>query len=108
MKSVARFLLFLFFVLVALSGFIFTIRNSAPIGFWLGIGFEPKPVGVWVLLAFTTGGLLGLLLGIGLLSRLRNRMQIMQLRSRLHQAEQELAALKHAQALAPRQGNGHG
>ena len=94
MKSLARFLLFVLFVMVVLSGFTFTVNNTPEVALWLGVSLDARPVGVWVLLAFGTGGLLGLLLGFGFWRRMQARLQIMQLTMKLQQAEKELAALK--------------
>jgi uncharacterized integral membrane protein len=98
MKSIARFLLFLVLILVVLSGFIFTINNTVEVPLWLGVGFAPRPLGVWILLAFTAGGLAGLLLGLGLWRRVQSRLQLRQLRLRLQQTEAELARLKQQAA----------
>jgi hypothetical protein len=54
-----------------------------------------------MLLAFSSGGLLGLLLGFGLWQRFLHVREARQLRGRVKQLEQELAVLKQAQA-APR------
>lgn len=103
MKSIFRFLLFLVLVLGVLSGFVFTLHNTAPTGLWLGTDLTPRPLALWILLAFGCGGVLGLLLGLGLWRRLQNRVQVMQLRGRLQQAEKELAAMKQqSQTTLPR------
>lgn len=101
MKSLARFLLFILFVLVVLSGFIFTVNNTAEVALWLGVSLDSRPVALWVLLAFGTGGLLGLLLGFGLWRRMQSRLQIMQMSMKLQQAEKELSALKQQVKSSP-------
>jgi uncharacterized integral membrane protein len=104
MKRLARFLLFLLLLIVLLAGFVFTLNNTAPVGLWLGTDMAPKPLSIWMLLAFTTGSLLGLLLGLGLWQRFRNKLEVRQLRARVAQLEQELAILKQPAPL-PRAGS---
>lgn len=94
MKSFTRFLMFLFFVLVVLAGFIFTIKNRAPAALWLGAEFQPKPLSVWIIAAFITGGLLGLLVGFGVWGKLRARAQVRQLQTKLQQNQKELSVLR--------------
>jgi len=91
MKSIARFLLFLLFVLVVFSGFLFTVNNTVEIPLWLGTSLPPKPLGLWVLLAFAVGALLGLLLGFGLWRRVQLKLQVRQLKHRLDLAERQLS-----------------
>lgn len=102
MKSIFRFLLFLVLVLVVLSGFIFTLHNTASTALWLGTDLTPRPLALWILLAFGTGGMVGLALGLGLWRRLLKQVQVRQLRVKLQQAEKELAALKQSQVTLPR------
>lgn len=106
MKSLARFLLFLLLILVLFAGFIFTLNNSAAVPLWLGIDLNPRPLGVWVLLAFIVGGLAGLLLGLGLWQRFRGRIAAHQLKRRLQQAEMELAILKQSADSSPQASRG--
>lgn len=100
MKSIARFLLFLFFVLVVVSGFLFTINNTEPVALWLGTSLQSRPLGVWVLLAFGSGALLGLALGVGLWRHVLYRAKVKRLQQRLAAAERELAALKETKPVA--------
>ena len=97
MKRLARFLLFLLLLPVLAAGFLFTLNNTVAVPLWFGTYLNPRPLGLWMLLAFASGGLLGLLLGLRLWQRFRSRLELRQLRARLHQAEQELGALKHQQ-----------
>jgi uncharacterized integral membrane protein len=103
MKRLARFLLFLLLVLVLLAGFVFTLNNTSPVPLWFGADLDPKPLGIWMLLAFSAGGLLGLLLGFGLWQRFLHKLEARQLRARVRQLEQELAESK--QAKPPAGGN---
>jgi putative membrane protein len=103
MKRLVRFLLFLLLVVVLLAGFVFTLNNTDAVPLWLGVDLAPKPLSIWMLLAFASGGLLGLLLGFGLWQRFLHAREARQLRMRVKQLEQELEALKQPQA-APRAG----
>lgn len=94
MKRVARFLFFLLLILVLLAGFVFTLNNTVSVPLWLGTELTAKPLGIWILLAFTSGSLAGLLLGLGLWRRLRSKLEVRQLRMRLQQTEKEIGMLK--------------
>lgn len=104
MKRLVRFLLFLLLIIVLLAGFVFTLNNTTAVPLWLGTEFSPKPLSIWMLLAFSSGGLLGLLLGFGLWQRFLHAREARQLRNRVKQLERELEALKQPQA-APRAGS---
>ena len=93
MKSFTRFLLYLFLVLVVLSGTVFTLKNLTPVSVWLIHDLRPLPLAVWLIGAFICGGLLGLLLGFGLWHRFRTSMHIRQLETRLHNREREIRNL---------------
>jgi len=97
MKRLVKFLLFLLLLLVLLAGFVFTLNNTTAVPLWLGVDFNPKPLSVWMLLAFSSGGLIGLLLGLGLWQRFLHAREARQLRIRVQQLEQELHALKPPQ-----------
>ncbi len=98
MTSLARFLKFLFLMLFVLAGFIFAIRNSSAVGLWLLADLAPRPLGLWILLAFAAGGLLGLLVGYGLWRKIRLGWQLRQLQGQLRHCQQELAALRQQHA----------
>jgi uncharacterized integral membrane protein len=103
MKRLVRFLLFLLLVVVLLAGFVFTLNNPTAVPLWLGTDLAPRPLSIWMLLAFSSGGLLGLLLGFGLWQRFLHMREARQLRNRVKQLEQELDALKQPPA-PPRAG----
>ncbi|MGV3592684.1 MAG: lipopolysaccharide assembly protein LapA domain-containing protein [Gammaproteobacteria bacterium] len=94
MKRLARFLLLMLLLAVLLAGFVFTLNNPTAVPLWLGTDLDPQPLGLWMLLAFATGGLLGLLLGLGLWRRFRQNIELRQLRTKVRQLESELIALK--------------
>jgi uncharacterized integral membrane protein len=105
MKSLLAFLKFLCLVGFVCAGFVFALRNPTLTGLWLGVDFAPRPLGLWLLLAFACGGLLGLLLGTGISRSLRAAWRIRRLEARLQACQQELAAARHSSALPP-PGNG--
>jgi len=94
MKSFVRFLKFLLLMLLVLAGFIFAAKNTSSVGLWLLTEHEPRPVSVWLLLAFGSGGVVGLLLGYGMWRRVRLGWQLRQLQRQLQQARNELAELR--------------
>ena len=99
MKRLVRFLLFLLLILVLLAGFVFTLNNTTAVPLWLGADLSPKPLSIWMLLAFSSGGLIGLLLGLGLWQRFLHAREARQLRLRVKQLEQELETLKQPQGV---------
>lgn len=94
MNSFAGFIKFVLLLLVLLAGFVFALQNTTSVGLWLIHDFAPKPVSLWLLLAFSCGGLSGLVLGYGMWRRIRMGWQLRQLQSELQQCRQELAALR--------------
>ena len=85
---------------VLLAGFVFTLNNTMAVPMWLGVNLAPQPLGLWILLAFASGGLIGLLLGLGLWQRFRQRIEVRQLRAKVRQLEHELGVLKHPEVPA--------
>ncbi|MBT4255529.1 MAG: DUF1049 domain-containing protein, partial [Gammaproteobacteria bacterium] len=55
---------------------------------------NPQPVSVWIITAFVSGGLLGLLLGLRIFSGLKSRAEIKRLSKALNAAEQEVSQLR--------------
>lgn len=88
MKSLIRYITFIVFVAVVLLGFLFAARNTTQVSLWIGLELPALSVGVLVIAAFITGGLLGLLLGMGLFRRLKYVVQIRHLKSQLRKAQQ--------------------
>lgn len=101
MKSLAGLLKFLLLMSILLAGFLFALRNSEPTALWLVRDFAPRPLSLWILLAYACGGLSGLLLGQGVWARLRLGRKVRQLDAQLQQCRQELASLKQQAATDP-------
>lgn len=83
MKGIVRFFTILVLLGVVLLAFLFAVRNTTMVSLWLGVSLPEYSVGVLVIAAFILGGLLGLLFGLGLFRRLKYRVKIRQLESRL-------------------------
>jgi len=94
MKSLGTFMTILVVIMVMIAGFLFTMNNDQPAALWLGTDLSARPLGVWVLGAFISGGFTGLLLGAGFLRRLYGKMRAQQVQTRLLQKEKEIEVLK--------------
>jgi uncharacterized integral membrane protein len=90
MKSISRFLILLLFIIALFAGLVFSGHNQTEVALWLGVEFPAQPLSLWVITAFISGGLLGLLLGLGLWRSRASRRQLKQLQKKLLQAENEL------------------
>lgn len=85
----------LFLVLVFVASITFSYFNSAPVEIAFGsIVFPAVPVSVWIVGGFVSGGLLGLLLGLGLFRQLRSRAEIRRLQKELTEAKEEVKKLR--------------
>lgn len=85
----------LFLILVFVASITFSYFNSAPVEISFGnIVFPAVPVSVWIVGAFVSGGLLGLVLGLGLFRQLRSRAEIRRLEKELAEARQEVKQLR--------------
>ncbi|GJM12090.1 MAG: hypothetical protein DHS20C12_04930 [Pseudohongiella sp.] len=95
MRQLTQFLSGFFLLAVFAASVTFSYYNSAPVT--IGIGswqLQPMPVSVWIIGAFTSGGLLGLLLGLGLFRNLKSRVEIRRLSKALSDAEEEVSKLR--------------
>ena len=94
MKGISRFLMLLLFIIAVFSGLVFSSHNETRVALWLGIDFGAQPLSFWIIAAFSSGGLLGLLLGLGLWRSWALRRKIKQLQRKLVLAENELIKQK--------------
>ena len=95
MRQLTQLLSGFFLLVVFAASVTFTYYNSTPVV--IGIGswqLPPQPVSVWIIAAFVSGGLLGLLLGLGLFRNLKSRVEIRRLRKALIDAEEEVSNLR--------------
>ncbi|MBT3529337.1 MAG: DUF1049 domain-containing protein [Gammaproteobacteria bacterium] len=95
MNKISRVLSGFFLLLVFAASISFSYFNSAPIAISFGSWeLNPQPVSVWIITAFVSGGLLGLLLGLRIFSGLKSRAEIKRLSKALNAAEQEVSQLR--------------
>ena len=94
MKSISRILMLLLFIVALLAGLVFSGHNQTRVVLWLGTEFGAQPVSLWMISAFISGGLVGLLLGLGLWQSRVSRGKFKQLQKKLLLAENELKMLK--------------
>ena len=95
MRQLAQLLSGLFLLLVFVASVTFTYYNSIPVT--IGIGswqLQPLPVSIWIIGAFVSGGLLGLLLGLELFRNLKSLVEIRRLTKALTEAEEEVSNLR--------------
>ena len=95
MRQLTRLLSGVFLLLVFAASVTFTYYNSIPVT--IGIGswqLQPLPVSMWIIGAFVSGGLLGLLLGLGLFRNIKSRFEIRRLTKALREAEEEVSNLR--------------
>ena len=95
MRQLTRLLSGVLLLLVFAASVTFTYYNSIPVT--IGIGswqLQPLPVSMWIIGAFVSGGLLGLLLGLGLFRNIKSRFEIRRLTKALMVAEEEVSNLR--------------
>ena len=92
MRQFTRLLSGFFLLLVFVVGVTFTYYNSTPVTISIGSWqLQAQPVSVWIIGAFVSGGLLGLLFGLGLFTNLKSRAKIRKLSKALIEAEEEIS-----------------
>ena len=106
MKGISRFLMLLLFMVALFAGLVFSGHNQTPIPLWLGAEFSAKPLSLWVIAAFISGGLVGLVLGLGLWRSWASRRTIKQLRQKLLLAESELLKVKQQGGIVKNESKG--
>lgn len=95
MRKLTQFLSGLFLMLVFITSITFSYFNTTPVAIsFANWQFRAQPVSVWIIGAFVSGGLIGLLLGWGLIRNLKARNEIRRLTRQLEKAQQEVAQLK--------------
>ena len=95
MRQLTQLLSAFFLLLVFAVSISFSYYNSTPVA--IGIGswqLQALPVSVWIVGAFVSGGLLGLLFGLGVFRNLRSRVEIRRLNKALEEAQEEVAKLR--------------
>ncbi len=92
MSTFARAMALIVLVLICLLsvGFSFFNTQQVPLSFGFFV-LSAQPLALWVLGAFATGGVLGLLLGSGLFRRWRQAREISLLRAQIARLEKAVA-----------------
>jgi len=92
MRQLTQLLSGFFLLLVFGVSVTFTYYNSIPVSISVGSWqLQPQPVSAWIIGAFVSGGLLGLLFGLGLFRNLKSRVKIRRLTKALIDAEEEIS-----------------
>lgn len=94
MSGIRNFIITTLLLLIVVFAALFVSFNEERIALWLFRDFAPRPLGWWLILAFVTGGFLGLLLSAGIFRRWRTRRRIRLLRQRVRSLEEENARLR--------------
>jgi len=92
MHQLTQLLSGFFLLLVFGVSVTFTYYNSTPVTIILGSRqLQAQPVSAWIIGAFVSGGLLGLLFGLGMFRSLKSRVKIRRLTKALTEAEEEVS-----------------
>jgi len=95
MRQLTQLLSAFFLLLVFAVSITFSYYNSTPVTISMGSWqFQELPLSVWIIGAFVSGGLLGLLLGLGLFRNLKSRAEIRRLNKDLAEAKEEVSKLR--------------
>ncbi len=89
-----RFLRIVLFGLILVAVLVFSSHNTTKIAVWLGHELIAQPVSLWIISAFISGGLAGLLMGQGIWRRLQYRHEIPKLQQKIKLAESELSSMR--------------
>lgn len=100
MKGISRYLMVLLFLVALFAGLVFSSHNQTPILLWPGAGFGAKPVGLWIIAAFSSGGLVGLILAFGLWRNMPSRRSLKKLQQKLLLTETGLVTAKQQNSLS--------
>jgi len=102
MRKFASWISGLLLVIVFIAGVVFSYFNTTPVSLaFIDWQTQPRPLAVWVVAAFVTGGGAGLLLGFGVLRQFRYRAEVKRLRRELQQAKKDLRSVRARSLRAP-------
>ena len=95
MRKLSQVFSSLFLLLVFIGSISFSYLNTTEISITLGNRvLAPLPVSVWIIGAFVSGGVIGLVLGLSLFRQLRARHEIRRLKKKLADSRQESQQLR--------------
>lgn len=95
MSRLRSFIISILLLLIVVFAALFVSFNEERIALWLFRDFAARPLGWWVIMAFVSGGFLGLLLGAGVFRHWQGQRQIKQLKQQVQILEEENAGLRH-------------
>ena len=97
MQKIGRLLTGFFLLLVFFASIAFSYFNTTPVSIAFGSWEAPaQPISVWVIAAFTSGGLVGVLLGVGIIRNLKSKTEIRRLIKQLIDAQHEVKELRNS------------
>ncbi|MEQ8407504.1 MAG: LapA family protein [Gammaproteobacteria bacterium] len=95
MRKLNRWLSGIILVLVFIAGIIFSYFNTEQVAIAFGNWQSSvRPLSVWIIGAFVTGGVLGLLFGLGVFRHFKSRSEIRRLNKELALAKKEVRQLR--------------
>jgi putative membrane protein len=95
MRKIVRVLTGFFLLLVFFTSIAFSYFNTTPVSIAFGFWEAPvQPISVWLILAFTLGGLIGLVLGLKIIRNLKSKSEIRRLKKQLADAQHEVQELR--------------
>ncbi len=91
MYNLIRLVVWVFLLLVFVASIGFSFLNPTPVSLSFGVlTLSPQPVALWVVSAFSIGGLLGLMIGAGLGGSSKSKNQNRRLREQLDRVHRQL------------------
>ena len=95
MRKINNLLSALFLILVFTASITFSYLNTTLVEISIGAWeLPPQPVSAWIIGSFVSGGIIGLLLGLGIFKNLKSKSEIRRLRKQLDEAGGEVSQLR--------------
>ncbi|MCH2324849.1 MAG: lipopolysaccharide assembly protein LapA domain-containing protein [Pseudomonadales bacterium] len=95
MRKINNLLSALFLILVFTASITFSYLNTTLVEISIGaLELPPQPVSAWIIGSFVSGGIIGLLLGLGIFKNLKSKSEIRRLRKQLDDAGEEISQLR--------------
>ena len=95
MRKINNLLSALFLILVFTASITFSYLNTTLVEISIGAWeLPPQPVSAWIIGSFVSGGIIGLLLGLGIFKNLKSKSEIRRLRKQLDDAGEEVSQLR--------------
>ena len=95
MRKINNLLSALFLILVFTASITFSYLNTTLVEISIGAWeLPPQPVSAWIIGSFVSGGIIGLLRGLGIFKNLKSKSEIRRLRKQLDDAGEEVSQLR--------------